>query len=416
MTIRTLLLSSLALALAACSTTKNSQTSERSEHSEYSESSEYSEPSDKTTRLAQKNNTFALRLFSEIGGMDSHVVSPLSVTYLMGMLANGADRQTRQEILTTMGWKDESLADVNAFSLQLIEQATRKGAKNTVSIANYVALNNQLTLKQAATDSLKHYFQASVEPLDFSSDATKGHINAWCSDHTRGMIPSIIDDLDPSALAYIMNAIYFDGSWKNAFDKSATKEERFQGYTRDVKRVQMMWQSARLPYTSNDTYAALQLPYAAGEYTMTLLLPNEGKSIAEMMQTVTTETFSHFYDGAETCIVDLKLPRFTTEMKLQLNDLISKLGAPSMFSPATADFSLLSDHGLFISRMLQKAKIEVSETGTKAAAVTAATVMLTSLDHHEPRHVDFHADRPFVYTITDTSTGAILFIGQFTGE
>ncbi len=114
-------------------------------------------------------------------------------------------------------------------------------------------------------------------------------------------------------------------------------------------------------------------------------------------------------------MVNLKLPKFTTEMDLSLNQIISKLGAPSIFQPGTADFSRFANGSFYVSKMLQKAKIEVSERGTKAAAVTAA-VMLTSLGPHEMKRVEFHANRPFVYFITERNSGAILFMGQFLGE
>lgn len=117
----------------------------------------------------------------------------------------------------------------------------------------------------------------------------------------------------------------------------------------------------------------------------------------------------------EECKVDLKLPKFTTEMELPLNDIISQLGAPSIFNPLKADFSRFAKGDFFVSQMLQKAKIEVSEKGTEAAAVTGA-IMVSSPAPREERSVVFHADRPFVYTITDRQTGAILFMGQFTGK
>ena len=116
------------------------------------------------------------------------------------------------------------------------------------------------------------------------------------------------------------------------------------------------------------------------------------------------------------CIVDLKLPRFTTEMKLSLKDIIAKLGAPSMFDTTRADFSSFANGNVYVSEMLQKAKIEVSEEGTKAAAVTMGMVKLTSIRPDEPRRVDFHCDHPFIYMIQDNYTGAILFMGQFTGS
>ena len=94
--------------------------------------------------------------------------------------------------------------------------------------------------------------------------------------------------------------------------------------------------------------------------------------------------------------------------------MIAGLGAPTMFKPG-ADFSRLADGNMFASKMFQKAKIEVSEEGTKAAAATAA-IMTMSAYEPEPRQVEFHADRPFVYLISESDSGAIYFIGQFTGS
>ena len=118
----------------------------------------------------------------------------------------------------------------------------------------------------------------------------------------------------------------------------------------------------------------------------------------------------------EECIVDLKLPRFTTEMKLSLKDIVARLGAPAMFDASRADFSSFANGNVYVSEMLQKAKIEVSEEGTKAAAVTMGMVKLTAMRPQEPRRVDFHCDHPFVYLIQDNYTGAVLFMGQFTGK
>ena len=147
---------------------------------------------------------------------------------------------------------------------------------------------------------------------------------------------------------------------------------------------------------------------------MTVLLPNADKSIAEMMKVVNAKEIATLGRTMENCKVDLKLPKFTTEVEQPLNEVIAGLGAPTMFKPG-ADFSKLADGNMFVSKMFQKAKIEVSEEGTKAAAVTAA-IMTMSAYEPEPRQVEFHADRPFVYIISESSTGAIYFIGQFTGS
>ena len=143
---------------------------------------------------------------------------------------------------------------------------------------------------------------------------------------------------------------------------------------------------------------------------MTVLLPKAGKSISEVMKEMDADKLQKLSNDMDRCQVDLKFPKFTTEMDLSLNQIISKLGAPSIFQPGTADFSRFANGSFYVSKMLQKAKIEVSERGTKAA------VMLTSLGPHEMKRVEFHANRPFVYFITERNSGAILFMGQFLGE
>ena len=371
--------------------------------------------SDAQRQLVRKNNQFALNLFQQISGFDSKVVSPLSVTYLMGMLANGADGQTLQEIMKVMGADGGSLSDMNDFYKYLMEYTQKADKSTTLNLANYIALNKQYQLKVPFAKTMVDYYQAGIEPLDFTTQKTTAHINDWCKRHTDGMIPNIIDQVEPSAVSYIMNAIFFNGSWQDKFDKKETKLERFQGYTRDIKRVQMMHRNDKIAYLDNDTYAAVSLPYGNGTYRMTVLLPNVGKSIDEMMKKMDVGAIEGMQRKMDDCYVDLKLPRFATELELPLNDIISKLGAPTMFT-GEANFSHFADGNFYISKMLQKAKIEVSEEGTKAAAVTAAIMTMAALNPDEPRHVEFHANRPFVYMITETTTGSILFMGQFTGS
>ncbi len=176
-----------------------------------------------------------------------------------------------------------------------------------------------------------------------------------------------------------------------------------------------MHQRNKFLYAEMPLYKAVVPPYGNGVYHMTVLLPNEGKSINEMMASIDASTLSTLTSKMDICNVNLQLPKFTTETNIPLNGIVSTLGAPSIFNPAEADFSKFADGQFYVSQMLQKAKIEVSEKGTKAAAVTAA-VMLTSLGPTDYRDVNFIADHPFVYTISDSQSGTLLFVGQFTGN
>lgn len=417
----TLAMMAMMMGLASCGTTKNADNSKKNQQDDLVASREdglmddnYLILSDAQRDIIENNNAFALNLFSQMKGFDSKVVSPMSVSYLMGMLANGADGQTRQEIMKAIGCEKVSLRDLNEFYQMLITHANHFDKATTINIADYIALNCHYQLKDGFASTMQNYYKAGVESLDFSKASTLKRINRWCSDHTDGMIPKIIEQVDADAVSYIMNAIYFNGTWTDKFDTRQTKLENFQGYTRDIKKTQMMHRNGKYQYMDNADFAAVNLPYGNGSYSMTVILPNRGKSIDDVMAGLDAKKVGELRRSMDECVVDLKLPRFTISQETSLNDIISKLGAPTMFTSG-ADFSNFASGNLSISKMLQKAKIEVSEEGTKASAVTMAMVAMTAL-RPEPRKVEFHANRPFIYMITEHSTGAILFMGQYTGS
>lgn len=417
----TLAMMAMMMGLASCGTTKNADNSKKNQQDDLVASREdglmddnYLILSDAQRDIIENNNAFALNLFSQMKGFDSKVVSPMSVSYLMGMLANGADGQTRQEIMKAIGCEKVSLRDLNEFYQMLITRANYFDKATTINIADYIALNCHYQLKDGFASTMQNYYKAGVESLDFSKASTLKRINRWCSDHTDGMIPKIIEQVDADAVSYIMNAIYFNGTWTDKFDTRQTKLENFQSYTRDIKKTQMMHRNGKYQYMDNADFAAVNLPYGNGSYSMTVILPNRGKSIDEVMAGLDAKKVSELRRSMDECVVDLKLPRFTISQETSLNDIISKLGAPTMFTSG-ADFSNFASGNLSISKMLQKAKIEVSEEGAKASAVTMAMVAMTAL-RPEPRKVEFHANRPFIYMITEHSTGAILFMGQYTGS
>lgn len=412
-----------AMVLSACRTTRVEKAAENG-NANWSVNEEVDESflilSDAQHEMVNNNNSFAFSLYNKTMGMNSRVVSPLSVTYLMSMLANGADGETQQQILATLGWAGEgiqqpSLQDINDYSRMLIEKTARLDKAVTVEIANYVAVNKEFKLNSKFQKSVERDYKAGVESLNFTSPSTLKHINDWCNDRTHGMIPSIINELDPDAVSYLMNAIYFNGTWKDKFSKEETKQEMFRGYTRDIQYVDMMHRHGEYFYADGDGYSAVSIPYGNGAFRMTVILPTEGSFLRDVMASMDGGKFQALQRSMEKCNVDLKIPRFTTEVDLPLNDIISALGAPLIFS-SQADFSQFARGNFYVSKMFQKAKIEVSEEGTKAAAVTAAIMMMSAVRPEKKRNVVFHADSPFAYIISENSTGSIYFMGQYTGK
>ena len=412
-----------AMVLSACRTTRVEKAAENG-NANWSVNEEVDESflilSDAQHEMVNNNNSFAFSLYNKTMGMNSRVVSPLSVTYLMSMLANGADGETQKQILATLGWAGEgiqqpSLQDINDYSRMLIEKTARLDKAVTVEIANYVAVNKEFKLNSKFQKSVERDYKAGVESLNFTSPSTLKRINDWCNDRTHGMIPSIINELDPDAVSYLMNAIYFNGTWKDKFSKEETKQEMFRGYTRDIQYVDMMHRHGEYFYADGDGYSAVSIPYGNGAFRMTVILPSEGSFLKDVMASMDGGKFQALQRSMEKCNVDLKIPRFTTEVDLPLNDIISALGAPLIFSPQ-ADFSQFARGDFYVSKMFQKAKIEVSEEGTKAAAVTAAIMMMSAVRPEKKRNVVFHADSPFAYIISENSTGSIYFMGQYTGK
>lgn len=412
-----------AMALSACRTARVEKAAENG-NANWSVNEEVDESflilSDAQHEMVNNNNSFAFSLYNKTMGMNSRVVSPLSVTYLMSMLANGADGETQQQVLATLGWAGEgiqqpSLQDINDYSRMLIEKTARLDKAVTVEIANYVAVNKEFKLNSKFQKSVERDYKAGVESLNFTSPSTLKRINDWCNDRTHGMIPSIINELDPDAVSYLMNAIYFNGTWKDKFSKEETKQEMFRGYTRDIQYVDMMHRHGEYFYADGDGYSAVSIPYGNGAFRMTVILPSEGSFLRDVMASMDGGKFQALQRRMEKCNVDLKIPRFTTEVDLPLNDIISALGAPLIFSPQ-ADFSQFARGDFYVSKMFQKAKIEVSEEGTKAAAVTAAIMMMSAVRPEKKRNVVFHADSPFAYIISENSTGSIYFMGQYTGK
>ncbi len=415
--ITAILAATAATSLASCATQQKKQGDDGQQAVKYDDGmdAEYLILGNEQRAAVTQTNDFALNLYRTQAGMDSRVVSPISVAYLMGMLANGADGSTKAEIMKALCLDGTSLQTLNETYQSIIRSASRLDRQTQVNIANCIAVNKPIALKQDYASAMKTLYDAQVESLDFTSKKALAAINGWCGKQTNGMIPKIIDTLDPAMAAVLMNAIYFNGTWEAKFDKSDTKTENFRGYTRDIKKVPMMRQEHKFMYTDNSDYAAVRLPYGNGAYAMTVILPAEDKSVSDIVASLDAEGFVKMQNAMDKCVVDLKLPRFTTSTETRLNKPISDLGAPAIFK-GSADFSKMSGSSLFVSTMLQKAKIEVSEEGTKAAAVTAAMIAMTALHHEEPRHVVFHANRPFLYVITERSSGAIFFIGQYAGD
>lgn len=366
------------------------------------------------------NNDFSFNLFravtsSEAAGK-SVITSPLSVTYLMGMLNDGAAGTTAEEITKVLGFGNDDKAAINAFSQALIKQAPVQDPRVELQIANIVAANQGIELEEAFQQDMKDYYEAEAVTLDFSQKSSLDYLNGWCKEKSNGMIPSIIEQLSAEDKLVLMNAIYFKATWQYYFEKKNTRNEAFTLANGNTKDVPMMQRKALLNYGKNSAYSAIRLPYSVGLWNMDILLPEKGKTVEDIIKNLSASSWSRSLFG-QTAKVDIRLPRFKTESEINLNKVISSLGAPSMFDPKAANFSLISknDKNLCVGLMKQKAAIDVNEEGAEASAVTTAQ-LVGGTGENEIKEVDFHANHPFVYIISESTSGAIFFIGSYLGD
>ena len=365
--------------------------------------------------LVTSNNDFAFNLFRDLKPEKSTILSPISITYALGMLNNGAAGETQAQINMVLGFGKTGADGINAFCQKMLTEAPKLDKLTKVMIANTIYVNQDYQLKPDFVTKAKNYYDAEPETRNFADGKTMDVINQWASDHTEKMIDKVLDkdEFDPTAVSYLLNAIYFKGAWAEKFDKTNTKEEIFQNETYQ-KRVPMMHQEHEFNYTEDEDCQALCLPYGNNAYRMTILLPKEGRTVYSLAQKLTTKTWQR-YQSMGTAIVDVKLPRFESETDVDLKPVMSALGMPNAFDDRLAEFPYFCNVATYIGLMKQVARIKLNEEGTEAAAVTVIGVYEKAMPQ-EPKHVNFHATRPFIYVISEQSTGAIFFIGQYMGD
>lgn len=372
-----------------------------------------------TTRsadLAQTGNTFAFNFINRVNKAEKGdwFVSPLSMQFLLGMLLNGANGQTAAEICDVLGYGEDEVAAVNEFCLSMIRQLPDLDKQTKLAIANAIFVNKNYALRDRYKSVVSEYYDAQVTNADFSKgSATTKAINKWCSDHTNGLITKIIDNVSPQMLAYLLNAVYFKSQWKDKFNKGNTVKESFTQEVGASTTVQMMRTGKKFLYQDNDMFQAVRLPYGNGVFSMYVILPAEGKTISDVTGFISGENWKEFLRSMVMCDVDLWLPKFETNFEISLNKLLSDMGMPSSFIAGKADFTAMSNSAMCLSFVKQKAAIKVDEDGTEAAVVSI-TGMETAAAPGQ--HVVFHADHPFLYMITETTSGAILFAGKYGGK
>ena len=376
------------------------------------------------------SNGFAINSLKSLYGQaeGNMVFSPLSLQYALAMTVNGASGETAEEILSVFGYGD-NLQSLNGFCNLLLNQLPALDGKVTLKLTDAMIVSDSYTVREDFRNTLAGVYYAPVEYLDYSNpQKVTDRINEWAYRSTDGFIYPLIDksDLSDNVVAIILNALYFKAPWQDSgmsplFDPDITMDGCPFLYDGGGEgKADYMRCSHYFRYGRMEENGILEIPYAGGKYVMYVVLPDEkgGKGIDNLLSSISEESLS----GAIALMtseaeVNLRLPKFEIENKFNLNGMLSSLGIRRVFDASEAQLDrIFVGENAFIDKIIQKARINVTEWGTEAGAVTEVDLGPSSTPDEDIRTVDFYADHPFAFFIAEKSSGVILFEGIYAGK
>ena len=355
------------------------------------------------------SNQFAFDLFRQLSAEqpDSNLfLSPLSASMALGMTMNGARGETFEAMRSTLGFAGLSQPEINASYRSLIGLLRELDPRVQMLLGNSIWYRDTFSFHPEFFDTTSTYFDAEVAGLDFGDPASVNTINAWVKESTKGKIDAILEQIGPLDVMYLINAIYFKGDWTRQFPKQDTRDAPFYNVSgeRQIATVKMMHRKGPILLARGDRFAAADLPYGGGAFSMTVILPERGVEVDEVIASLTLERWQTLTDSFEEADLEVYLPRFRLEYEKSFNKALKAMGMGIAFGPGQ-DFTGMSPANPFISEVFQKTFVNVDEEGTEAAAVTVVTMRVTSGPSA------FVVNRPFIFAIREKFSGTILFIG-----
>ena len=370
---------------------------------------------EKSAQLIEADNRFGLEIFQKIrtsSDKENIMISPLSISIAFAMAYNGADSDTKTEMESAMKLAGLTADQINNSYKMLINGLQSLDKDVIFDIANSIFYADAFSVKSDFLNINKSVYDAEITKLNFASPSAVKTINDWVTVKTHDKIKSIIEQLNPLDRMVLINAIYFNGIWKNKFDEKGTHMLNFTKLDGTNIDVPTMKKEEKLDYSTNSLFSSIRMPYGTGQYNMIILLPAHGKKSQDVINELSVSNWKNWMDSFKsTDHVVVTMPRFRFAFDNKLNQVLTQMGMVKAFVPYAANFSKMSDEDLYISAAIHKSFIDVNENGTEAAAVTAITMTTTSIEIENPKTY-FNVDRPFVFAITEKDTGAILFIGE----
>jgi serpin B len=369
-----------------------------------------------SAKVVAAQNQFTFKLFKAAQKQDStlsnKLISPLSVYLDLSMAYNGAATTTKSAMEEALQMKDVTDEDVNKTNQALITGLPREDSRVTLNIANSIWYNQRFQPLAPFLQTASDYYQAKVSGADFSNPTTVQLINNWAASQTQQKIKTILDKISTDDVMYLLNAVYFKGQWKYKFDADKTTTRTFSTADKGTVQTPFMVQKGTFGYMQNDSVQMISLPYGNGDFSMYVLLPSPKTNLQQLIAGVDENTLEKYIARLDTVSLKLWLPKWKYSYKIKnMKPELATLGMGIAFSPKDADFSDMypPDLPVYISKVIHKTYIQVDEQGTEAAAVTAIGITYVT---SAPALPVMDINRPFLYVITEKSSGVILFVGE----
>jgi serpin B len=367
-------------------------------------------------QILSADNSFGISLITSLNRNQTGknvIVSPLSISMAFGMVLNGADGSTKTAIQNTLGYQGYTDQDINQAYRNIIDNFTQVDPKVQLQIANSIWYREGLQVESTFVDVNRRYFDAEVQELDFTNPQATATINNWVDQKTHGLIDKILDgNIPPQMIMYLINALYYKGTWTTTFDSSKTVNAFFTTDGGVQQPCRLMTTGGELRCYQDQSIQAVSLPYGNGAYEMIVVLPKDESGIDSYIAGLTKSSWEQMISQLGKREGTLLLPRFKLIDSRKLNEVLKIMGMSMAFSQDSADFTQIcrmTGGRIYIDEVLHKTYIEVNEEGTEAAAVTSIGMGITSVG---PDEFIMTVDHPFVFCIQEVSSGSLLFVGK----
>lgn len=358
-----------------------------------------------------RSNTFGFDLLKEVDGAreastPNTILSPISASMALGMALEGADGGTFTAMKDALRFQGLSREEISASYRGLLDILLELDPEVELGIANSAWSREGFPFHTNYFDAVTETFDAEVQELDFNAPGAKDIINGWVNEKTNGRITEIIDVINPLDILYLINAVYFKGSWTTKFKTADTHPGNFQlesGQSVSVPTMSGEEMPIRLGQVGGIQVG--ELPYGGDAFAMVVVVPPHGTEVGDLVNQLDDDTWATWLGSTSEGKFTVHLPKFELEWDGMLKNALSTMGMGPAFVPE-ADFSRMTPAvDAHISAVRQKTFMKVDEEGTVAAAVTSVTVGVTSAPP------GLYVDRPFLVAIRERLSGTILFLG-----